>query len=165
MRTRKVAMGTGLNISNSVVQDAANLLDDFEVTNSTEENNLETTTVTASSPQTQQTSANLKNNPLMAKLVLERENRKKSLNELAFASQQMQFMEWLGTADEDDTELLVMDHQLEGVSFYEKVHLMMEEWVKDNWLLSKDGTSIAMQACLLNTDLPMFSIEDLKNKK
>lgn len=101
--------------------------------------------------------------PLVSKIMLERENRKKILFEAGHASQQVAFMEWLGEADEAQTAELMTGEETEGLSFYDEVQKMMEIWIQLNWLETKQGKALARQACVVGADLPFFSISELKS--
>lgn len=101
--------------------------------------------------------------PVINKIMLDRENRKKILFEAGTASQQVTFMEWLGQAEEDETSSLLTGEEVDGLSFYDEVHKMMDIWIQLNWLETKQGKSLARQACILGADLPHFSIDELKN--
>lgn len=100
--------------------------------------------------------------PFMNKIILDRESRKKYIFDAASASQQVSFMEWLGEADEEEANSLLTGEDVDGVSFYDEVHKMMEVWVQLNWLDTKQGKALARQACILGADLPLFSIDELK---
>ncbi|MEC9282211.1 MAG: hypothetical protein VX642_05830 [Bdellovibrionota bacterium] len=153
-------MSTGLNINNTTLSEASKVLEGLEA-----DAEQQATGAAIESPLTMnknQSSSSVKIDPLISKIVLERENKKKVLSEAASASQQVQFMEWLGEAEEDETNALLQGEDVEGLSFYDEVHKMMEIWVQLNWLETPQGKKLARQACILGADLPLFPIDELK---
>lgn len=153
-------MSTGLNINNTVLSEASKVLEGLETENGTHQS-LDHVT---SHPPIFSGSQNFKNDPLISKIILEKENKKKMLVEAASASQQVQFMSWLGEASEEETNSLLQGEAVDGLSFYDEVHKMMEVWVELFWLETPQGKTMARQACILGADLPQFPLEELRKR-
>lgn len=154
-------MNSRLSTKNLALDKAANALEGFEL------DTMETTTQ-ESKKETNGREALLsgmprpKMDPFVSKIMLEKENRIKGLQEAAAASQQMMFMDWLATAEEDEANALLEDNEKGEISFYDEVALMQERWVDLNWVDTQQARTIIRQAFAIQCDLPRFNLDDLK---